>query len=540
MLFFTEASLDTNASTFVLNEPADFLLSGGASVQAAPLNSLRSGNPGSRATAAVRASLNANATIERVTLAYRYDTGFASGTGTNFTLQVSGQSVYASPHLTDYQYDHNRSNYSLPVQVDASGLGITVPAGGSHIEFVFDNNDRNVQLLLPLQLSLECSGPVPCTPPPPPPPKYRLTFGVPSIASGPEYRVQGGGPFWSGIHRLSDTHALGWQEGQVLGTTDGGLTWSNMTAYFGASCPQCDFSTKHSVYPAGVAGLKTLGPLNQSFGGSGNLTGLASASSTRYFIGPDDSFARELVGPVTVTGLPNLRMYAAGSSGEYITLPDGSMVGISKSTLGSGSGRLSAVAIRSTDGGFNWTFASVVASAEEVPYASEGPSEGTLATLRNGTLMAVMRVDGQSGHYAPYISKLSDDGGLTWHSLRPLHGGGSGGVDGAGCVRPRLLALGTSLVLSGGRPNPLSRDVLVWLNSEGDGEEWFPYSISYWHNLRNTNSNWTWPSDLTNNSRAFPRLSTSYTSLIRTGNKTGYVLYGMGNRAFTLPFQLEG
>jgi hypothetical protein len=25
--------------------------------------------------------------------------------------------------------------------------------------------------------------------------------------------------------------------------------------------------------------------------------------------------------------------------------------------------------------------------------------------------MAVMRCDGQSGHYLPYISKLSDDGG---------------------------------------------------------------------------------------------------------------------------------
>ena len=53
----------------------------------------------------------------------------------------------------------------------------------------------------------------------------------------------------------------------------------------------------------------------------------------------------------------------------------------------------------------------MVAKAEEVPLAREGPSEGALIALKNGTLMAVMRCDGQSGHYLPYISKLSDDGG---------------------------------------------------------------------------------------------------------------------------------
>lgn len=199
---------------------------------------------------------------------------------------------------------------------------------------------------------------------------------------------------------------------------------------------------------------------------------------------------------------------------------------------------LACVAIRSVDGGYNWTFASVVAGEKEVPYAHEGPSESTLAVLANGTLMCVMRVEGQSGRYSPYISKLSDDSGLTWHSLRSLSGGGSGGLTGAGCVRPRLLALGNSLVLGGGRPNPLSRDVLVWLNSAGDGEEWEPFSISYHHNKLTTNKDWLWPEQATNNSRSFPRITPSYTSMVRTGNSTGYILYGMGVRSFTLPFQL--
>ena len=33
-------------------------------------------------------------------------------------------------------------------------------------------------------------------------------------------------------------------------------------------------------------------------------------------------------------------------------------------------------------------------------------------------------------------------------------------------------------------------------------------------------------------------MTTSYTSVVRTGSDTGYVLYGMGVRAFTLAFRL--
>jgi hypothetical protein len=77
----------------------------------------------------------------------------------------------------------------------------------------------------------------------------------------------------------------------------------------------------------------------------------------------------------------------------------------------------------------------------------------------------------------------------------------------------------------------------VWLNAAGDGEQWVGYSISYFHNLLTKNANWTFPQGATNNSRSFPRVTTSYTSILRTGSHTGYVLYGMGIRAFTLSFR---
>jgi len=258
-------------------------------------------------------------------------------------------------------------------------------------------------------------------------------------------------------------------------------------------------------------------------------------SSTRFFVGSDGNLKEELTAPVTISGLPNLRMF--GGSGDCLTLPDKSMLCVGKSILSSGVGLLSCVAIRSIDGGFNWTFASVVASAAEVPYAHEGPSESSLAVLTNGTLMAVMRVEGQSGRYSPYISKLSYDGGLSWHSLRSFNTGGEG-LPGAGCVRPRLMRVGNSLVMGGGRPNPLSRDVILWLNSDGDGEDWEAYSVSYHHNELTENPKWLFPEQATNNSRSFPRITPSYTSMVSTGNSSGYILYGMGIRSFTLPFKL--
>ena len=512
------------AAMFVVDEPGDLVMAGGASVVAAPLYALRSGNPGERTSAAFRAArLQPGAALSRVQFAYRYDTGFGPpGVGANFSLRVGGATVYASPRLTDYSYDHNRSNYSRPVAVDAA-VAVRIGAGAG-IELAFDNNGRNVQLLLPLTVRIECAGPVGCIPPPPPPPSRRLVFETPpSLVMGPERPLSGGGPWFDKVHALSTRHAVGWAESALVATADGGRTWFNPRF----NDTGCDGKTAEAMYPGVLddcGAFHTPGEQRQA-----DITGSSSTGSTRYFVDGAGAIAREAGRGVAYTGLPELRML--GGSGGYATLRDGSLVGVAKAVLATGSGRLSCVAFRSVDGGYHWTFAAVVASAEQVPYASEGPSEGALALLKNGTLMAVMRVDGQSGHYHSYVSALSDDGGRSWRGLRSLG-------PGVGCVRPRLMAAGGSLVLAGGRPNPTSRDVLLWLNPEGDGEQWDAYSVSYWHNRLTKVEAWKWDKVATNDSRSFPRIDTSYTSLLRTGEDTGYLFYGMGVRAFTLGFRI--
>jgi hypothetical protein len=109
--------------------------------------------------AAFSVPLSPGVVIQSIAFEYEYITGYNTGIGANFTLKAANVNIYSSPHYTDYSYNANRSNYSNPVPVDVSKLSVKVPASGeSLLEFVFDNNDRNIQLLLPLQVNMTCTG----------------------------------------------------------------------------------------------------------------------------------------------------------------------------------------------------------------------------------------------------------------------------------------------------------------------------------------------------------------------------------------------
>lgn len=149
-----------------------------------------------------------------------------------------------------------------------------------------------------------------------------------------------------------------------------------------------------------------------------------------------------------------------------------------------------------------------------------------------------MRLDGgDAGGWNGYARSTSSDGGVTWS--KPVLLG-----SGIGCARPRLLSLGNgSLLLSGGRPVYNSRDTKVWFNALGDGIFWTEYSISYWHNLLEKNETRHF-SPTINSSTSWPRESTSYTSLVRTGPSSAFVVYqlargdGYFNGAFSMPIKL--
>ena len=65
---------------------------------------------------------------------------------------------------------------------------------------------------------------------------------------------------------------------------------------------------------------------------------------------------------------------------------------------GNGPYATSVVAYRSTDGGSNWQFASIIANASAFPASQEGPNENDLAVLSDGkTIIAVIRMDAGDG-----------------------------------------------------------------------------------------------------------------------------------------------
>ena len=263
-----------------------------------------------------------------------------------------------------------------------------------------------------------------------------------------------------------------------------------------------------------------------------NITSAAAPASAVFSVSSTGHFVKQTDGPaIAFTGIPGVAAFLPGAAAT-LPLPLGGYLGTVVCVLAADRARArrSVLAFRSADGSA-WAFASVVAAASELPRVAEGPSENALALLRNGSVLCVMRVEGQSGHHSPYHSAVSDDRGLSWHSLRPLPAG-------VGAVRPRLLRLGNALVLSGGRPGPECRDSLLWLNAAGDGVAWRGHSLSYWHNRGLEGAPWRFEAEAINASRALPRFSTSYTSLVRTGPASGFVVYGGGPRAFAMRFAL--
>jgi hypothetical protein len=124
------------------------------------------------------------------TASYRYHHKLRPNTegtvGANFKLNVANTAVYTSPNLHDYPYA-KPSVYSPPVHVAANGLSVAVPPSGGDVAFNFDNIDKNLQLALPMQINITCTGSTPCFTGPAPPAPGSFDW-IQNISVGPTGR----------------------------------------------------------------------------------------------------------------------------------------------------------------------------------------------------------------------------------------------------------------------------------------------------------------------------------------------------------------
>jgi hypothetical protein len=128
----------------------------------APYRYWRTGSPKATAQATLTDELAAGAVVESISFAYQYLAGFGpGGAGANFSLQVAGTVVYRSPILDAFNYSVpvNHTGYSPPIPVTTKGEPITVPTGGGQVTLLVENNDRNLQILLPLTFNVTCKSP---------------------------------------------------------------------------------------------------------------------------------------------------------------------------------------------------------------------------------------------------------------------------------------------------------------------------------------------------------------------------------------------
>jgi hypothetical protein len=163
----------TTITTFTLATPEQAELIG-CQIEGSKPSYLRSGDATSDASATMYLTL-APGTITGVAFSYKYMyvTGYSGTVGANFTLGVAGTAVYRSPMLNKYPYS-KPAVYSPPVNVASSELNIAVPPYNGNVTFEFHNLDRNMQLELPIQINITCTGTRPCLAVPSPPPQGTL------------------------------------------------------------------------------------------------------------------------------------------------------------------------------------------------------------------------------------------------------------------------------------------------------------------------------------------------------------------------------
>jgi hypothetical protein len=258
-----------------------------------------------------------------------------------------------------------------------------------------------------------------------------------------------------------------------------------------------------------------------------------SKDATLFSLGTDGSLSCDTNNSTAIvfTGLPRavtcskfacaIRLHG----GAAATLSDGTYLYSAIVYWGGGLINATSIVAFSSSDGAVWNYVGTVADASDYPLSQEGPNELALAVLSdNATVLCVFRLDAGDGPethpYVNYALAASSDGGATWQPRGSFPGAG------AGCARPKLMHLGTSLGLLGGvtqapmllsggrwRTNGNTSDILMWVNGDGLGAVWSnAVSISAVHNSLAEDPTWHFSPAV--NATSGPRETTSYTSLV--------------------------
>ena len=411
-------------------------------------------------------------------------------------------------------------------------------------------------------------------PPPPPPPAPRVLFGPPRLIEGGPSANEGSchPVYMIGLDTANGSRIVagqlgepwtGWHGSVYARPADVGAGWARvpLAALLQQTFPSQCASPCRSVRTFGV--LSPLGPgeaaTGFNFTGAGadyNQTGQQLVSAAPVDAGGGDGVVSRPTGAVTTfSGLPKpvvsgkftaggARLARGGTAS--VRLADGSLLQTAIVTFSNqehfrSPNATSIVMFRSIDEGLSWHFVATVADAADYPESEEGPNEHDMVFLPDeSTLLLVMRMDGGDGPlthtHKPYYRTTSADGGVSWAKATP--------IDGAGCARPRLLRVGDTMLLSGGRKFgfdgvPDTWDTKLWIGADALGLEWNVHSISYHHNAgvaRYLNSSYVFLPAV--NSTKWPWGTTSYTSLVRLDERRALIAYDMEQPVFA-SFSME-
>jgi hypothetical protein len=192
-------------------------------------------------------------------------------------------------------------------------------------------------------------------------------------------------------------------------------------------------------------------------------------------------------------------------------------------------GACSAILAFTSKDGYNYEYVSNVSTCIDTPTSEGGPNEHDCTLLPSGDVMCVMRT--ASGYArgmrgAPFYMTKSGDGGRSWSkpvAMVDLDG------NAMGCARPRLLQLGSAILLSGGRLM-MGRDYndgfSVWL-SEDTGKTWMRADVSYHHNAKANFSkvHVVPPAVNTTKGKSAFMGTSGYAGLVRVGEMSAAILY---------------